>query len=102
MQFQNSAAAIFIFVILNILPKKNILPKTLMPQFLNLKKKTKKLNKSIYITSHLKQNSTSKFEDQIGFIQQFVNLELSHLANKKRALRSHTEWKAFIHRSWQE
>jgi len=42
MQFQNSAAAIFIFVILNILPKKNILPKTLMPQFLNLKKKKPK------------------------------------------------------------
>ena len=97
MQFQNSAVAIFIFVILNILPK------TFMPQFLNLKKKKKtKLNKSIYIKGHLKQNSTSKFEDQIGFIQQFVNLELSHLANKKRALRSHTEWKAFIHRSWQE
>ena len=36
MQFQNSAAAIFIFVILNILPK------TLMPQFLNLKKKNQK------------------------------------------------------------
>ena len=45
----------------------------------------KKKKKSIYIKGHLKQNSTSKFEDQIGFIQQFVKLEVSHLANKKKS-----------------
>ena len=48
--------------------------------------KLKKKKKSIYIKGHLKQNSTSKFEDQIGFIEQFVNLEVSHLANKKKEL----------------
>ena len=78
MQFQNSAVAIFIFVILNILPK------TFMPQFLNLKKKKTKLNKSIYIKGHLKQNSTSKFEDQIGFAQKFMNQAEYNLVHRKK------------------
>lgn len=54
----------------------------------------------LQIIKELLKTKLSKFEDLIGFIQQFMNQTASHLTNRTR--RSCTKWKAFIGGSGQE
>ena len=53
-------------------------------------------------SSKYEVNILSKYEDLIGFIEQFMNWAAFHLGNKRGAPRSCTTWKAFVSRNWVE